>query len=189
MRNSGSIEAPPCTAGHVRIVLLVSAFWQAVCAIQHYVYGFFVWRAVLAAYTSLLGDVQASIGCYQRLDAYIAYVVMTAPATLAAIFVLCRFYDHRPKRKAVSAMFLLWEIPVLALLAWKYETGLHYMINQLKWTLFGPPDDLYSVRNLGLPRLLAWLLCTLPVCIAVTWYCSRRLAGRARGFPVELIRP
>lgn len=189
MRHGSSIEATSRAAGHVRIVLLVSALWQAVFAVQLYVYGYFVWRVVLEAYTSVLGDVQAGIGRYQRLDAYIAFVVMTAPATLAAIFLLCRYHGHRPTWKTVSAMFLLWELPILTFLAWNFETGLHSTINQFMWTLFGPPDDLYSVRNVVLPRLLAWLLCTLPVCIAVTWYCSRRLASRARGFPVDAIGP
>jgi hypothetical protein len=60
-----------------------------------------------------------------------------------------------------------------ASLDWSYEVGLPYLINQLDWYLFGPALDIYSFRNLVLPRLVAGMVCTMPPVIGAYWWHSR----------------
>jgi hypothetical protein len=76
------------------------------------------------------------------------------------------------------AAFGGWEMVVVAILICSYEVGFPYMVNQLGWALFGPPENIYSFGNLVLHRIIAWLICTTPVAWMVLWGYSTLAASR-----------
>jgi hypothetical protein len=88
-----------------------------------------------------------------------------------------RLFDkllHRPTSwKLLAVIFMAWQTVVVAVLVWSYEAGFPNMISRLDGDLFGPVVDLYSFRNLALPRILAWLLCTAPVAGVMLWVYSK----------------
>jgi hypothetical protein len=80
------------------------------------------------------------------------------------------------RRARFASAVVTWEVALLVMCIVAYEFGLPYQINQLGWKLFGPAEDLYSFSNLILPRLIAWLLYSIPAsCIGL--YVYRRFGG------------
>ena len=153
----------------VKALLTTVAIWQLACLAMMFVYRPAIGHFVVAAYTAWFGDVQASYGRFERLAAYFGNIAITSLATLVSLLLFDRL-SHRPatwKRRAVT--FCGWQLVVVAILIWSYEVGFPYMVNQLGWALFGPPEDLYSFRNLALPRIITWLLCTTPVAWIALW--------------------
>jgi hypothetical protein len=135
------------------------------------VYGHIVSPLVVAAYTAWFGDVQASYGRFERFGVYLGILVITFPATLVSLLLFDRLSHRATTLKQSLAAFCGWQLVVVVVLIWSYEAGFHYMVNELGWALFGPPEDAYSFRNLVLPRIIAWMLCTTPVgCMALWGY-------------------
>ena len=62
-----------------------------------------------------------------------------------------------------------WQVLLVPILIWSYEWGFSYKVLQLDWAVFGPSEDVYSFRNLVLPKIVTWLVCTLPVGLTVLW--------------------
>lgn len=143
--------------------------WHLSCLALMFAYPHTVGRVVVSAYEACFGDIQASYGTFERVATYVAIITVTAPAT-ALTLALFEVFARPPtgwRRKVLS--FLGWQAAVVATLTWSYEVGFPYTVNQLGWALFGPPDDLYSLRNLVLPRIIGWLICTTPPALVVLW--------------------
>src|SRR6266404_6703365 len=146
----------------LRRILIVATGWQLSCLALVLVYRPTIGRAVVEVYTFWFGDIQASYGTFERIGTYLGNLIVTAPVT-GLTLVLLDFLSHQQRNwRRLLVVFLMWEAVTFAALVWSYETGFSYRLNQLDWRLFGPPDDLYSLRNLLLPRIIAWLLCTTP---------------------------
>jgi len=163
-----------------KATLIAVSVWQLVCLAMMYVYGYLIGHLVVAAYTLFYGDIQASYGRFERLSTYIGWLVITLPASVVAMAIV----DKLSARKGTPTRKLLtvgcWELVTMLVLATSYEFGFPYMINQLGWRLFGPPTEIYSFQNLVLHRIIAWLLCTIPIVSLAVWSytrsCARKLA-------------
>ena len=116
---------------------------------------------------------QVGYGTFVRIATYIEFDVITLPATLVSLRLFDALLHRRALFKPMAVTFLAWQFVVIAVLVLSYEVGFSYMINQLGWDLFGPPDSLYSFTNLVLPRMIAWLVCTTPVGWMALWWYSK----------------
>ena len=132
----------------VRAQLIAITIWHLACLAMIFVYGRVVGHVVAAAYEAWFGDLQASYGTFERLAQYVGILVITSPSTLVSVLLFDRL-SHRPTiRKRSVAAFCGWELVVVAILICSYEVGFPYMVNQLGWAVFGPPENIYSFRNL-----------------------------------------
>ena len=138
-----------------------------------FVYRYAIGYLVIATYTMLYGDIQASYGRFERFGTYIGLLVVTLPTSVATLFLVDRLSARRTtvKRKMLTAA--CWQMIIMLVLVCSYEVGFPYMINQLDWRIFGPPTEIYSFQNLVLHRIIAWLLCTIPVAWLAVWLYSR----------------
>ena len=134
-----------------------------------FIYRHTIAHVVLAAYTAWFGDIQASYATYARMATYVAIVAITSPATLIALLVFDGLAHRQLRWKRMLVGFLAWQLLAVATLIWSFESSFPYFLNQLSWTLFGPPENLYGFRNITLPRVVGWLLCTTPVGLMVLW--------------------
>ncbi len=167
-------------------ILTAVVAWQAVCVAMMVVHHYFTAPLMLSAYTALFGNVQASYGWYSRIAAYVGVIVTTSPATLVGLRLFDVLSRRSPAPKQIVVAFWLWQMVVFTVLICSYEAGGSYKINQAVWALFGPPADLYNVANFVLPRIIAWLLCTIPVSWFALWRYSKLTKSCNQGFPVEL---
>lgn len=152
-----------------RPFLLAIAAWQAVSLIMYYIFTYSISYLVLAAYTEWVGDVQESYEIFERVNTYLATLIITAPATLVSIMTFAKASGLSTGWKRTFVTFIGWLSVVLAALICSYETGFSYKIHQIDWMLFGPPENLYGFRNLVLHRIVAWLTITTPVAFAALW--------------------
>lgn len=156
-----------------KTIVMGVGIWQLVWFISGLTYSNSLGYLVIAGYTALYGDVQASYGRFERVSIYIALSVTTLPACVLTLAWYHR-YTGRPVNRMKTAIVLgCWQLIVLGLLVWSYEIGLPYQISQLRWRLLGPPPEIYSFSNMVLPRIIAWLLCTVPVSCVALWVYSR----------------
>jgi hypothetical protein len=66
---------------------------------------------------------------------------------------------------------IAWEAAILILCIVAYEFGLASQIHQLGSKLLGPAENVYGFSNLVLPRLIAWLLYSIPAsCLGLFTY-------------------
>ncbi|MFO0911419.1 MAG: hypothetical protein U0795_00560 [Pirellulales bacterium] len=161
-------------------IIMGVGIWQLVWIISWLIYSSSLVYLVTTGYTAIYGDVQASYGRFDRVSIYIALSVTTLPACALTLAWYHR-YTGRPVNRMKTAIVLgCWQLFVLGLLVWSYEVGLPYRISQLRWRLLGPPAEIYSFSNMVLPRIIAWLLCTVPVSWGALWVYSRRQEIRDR---------
>lgn len=156
-----------------RTLWIAIAAWHLACLAMMIVFRDVIAQFVVAAYTACFGNIQASYGSFDRLATYLAIVVITSPASLVSLILFDRLSHGSAKRKRMLVTFAAWQLVVIAVLVWSYEIGFPYMVNQIGWALFGPPEDIYSFQNLVLHRIIAWMLCTTPVAWIVLWGYSR----------------
>jgi hypothetical protein len=150
------------------------AAWQVTCLAMYFVFGLIIGQLVVTAYTAWFGDIHQSYGRFERLSTYLGFAVITSTATTISLWLFARLL-HRPMKWKLSGMtFVSWEVAVVAVLICSYEVGFAYRIHQFDWALFGPQENLYSFRNLILHRIIAWLLCTIPVSCLTLWIYGRR---------------
>jgi len=124
-------------------------------------------------------------------SALVLLLPIVAIASALGIGVYARFSRQtRPvattgvERRLIWLPAVVWILAYLALWTMAYRLGLAYEINQLLWRLTGPPDDLYGLRNLLLPRIFAQLIiATPPWWIAIVlfrWFHHRLQQDHAR---------
>ena len=162
-------------SSQVKSTLIAVSVWQLACLVMMYVYGYLIGHLVVAAYSLFYGDIQASYGRFERLSTYIGLLVITLPASVVAVEIVDKLSARKgtPTRKILTVG--CWQLVTMLVLATSYEFGFPYMINQLGWKLFGPPTEIYSFQNLALHRIIAWLLCTIPIVwLAVSIYTRSR---------------
>lgn len=154
------------------------AVWHLCCLTMVMVCGHAVGRIVEVAYTRWRGDLQASYSTFALLATTLASLITTTPATVVSLLLFERLTRTSQRRSRLVLTFLGWQAAVLAALMWSYQVGLAYRVNRLDWALFGPPGSLYGFRNLVLPRVIAWLVCTTPpALIALGLLVGRSVAG------------
>ncbi len=157
-----------------KFVLIAIVCWNLICLAMMFIYPHTVGHVVIALYTAYFGDIQASYSTYARISVFVGLVVITTPATLVSLG-LCHVLVHKPwSWKLWILAAVVWQVLLIPILIWSYESGFSYKINQLDWAVFGPPVEIYSVRNLVLHRIVAWLVCTIPVGSTVLWAYSRK---------------
>lgn len=163
--------------------------WQ-LCAIATIIlYGNVLVRPIGAAYAACFGNIQSNYGAFDRTMTYIGYLVVTTPATLAAIVFFDCLRKVRQPLKSRAIAFLGWVFTAWLALIVAYETGLSYKVNKLDWALFGPPANLYSFRNLMLHRIITWFLCTISMGVIALWTYAFMTMPRPAGFPVLPAKP
>jgi hypothetical protein len=160
-----------------RPTLLTIVAWNLACLVMLYLFDYAIGPAIADAYTARFGDILASYGRFEWVVTICAFIVIPLPPT----FVCVRLYDALVRRpsdwRRVVASSVAWEMFLLPVLICSYVFNFDYKIHQLGWAIFGPPDDLYSFTNLWLHRLLAWLICTVPVGVAALWL-HEKMGGR-----------
>lgn len=68
---------------------------------------------------------------------------------------------------AITLAWLSFSILFAVLQGTAMQLGLEYHINVVVlWPLFGAPDDIYSFRNLAVPRILAYIVTSIPAFLA-----------------------
>lgn len=130
-------------------------------------------KLLLVTYEALFGEIQASYGAFSRASMYLAFVAVTLPATLVAVWLFDRLSRRSPGWQQAALLILIWEVLVILVLVSSYEIGFSYSLHQVCWAVFGPPDNLYGFRNLVLPRIIAWLIETTPVTWTSLWLHSK----------------
>jgi hypothetical protein len=171
---------------HRAKLLTTIATWHLACLAMMFVYGHILSHVVVVAYTEYFGDVQASYGRFERVATYLWIVAITSPATLISLLLFDRLSRRPAGSMLTAAVFCEWELVVIAVLIWSYEISFPFLVNQVGWAMFGPPEDIYSFPNLVLHRIIAWLLCTTPIAWLALWGHSkfaesRRHKGEAKG--------
>jgi hypothetical protein len=151
------------------LMIITTLAWQLMCLALLLVYPFTVEPAVISTYSAWIGDIEANYGKFDRAATYLGIAVVTAPATAIALFLFDRLSQSQARGRVFVIVFLGWQVAVVLALIGSYETGLAYRINQLGWSIFGPPDDVYSFRNLVVPMMIAWQLCTTPIAFLALW--------------------
>lgn len=122
-----------------------------------------------AAYRFWFGDDRASyIG--DRISTYVATLLITVPPTALTILMTDFLTGQQRNWRRRVITIVAWQAATFAVLACSYEFGLSSKLNRLDLTVFGPPNDLYGWRNLVLPRVLAWILCTTPPACVAMWF-------------------
>jgi len=156
-------------SNNFKSTLIAVGVWQAACLAMMFVYQELIGHVVVAAYTWCYGDIQASYGTFDRLATYLEFLVVTLPASVLVISIV----DKRSVGKTTLRRKMLtlgcWQLITMLVLVTSFEFGFSYMIHQLDWWVFGPQIELYSFRNLELHRIVAWLICTVPI----TWVAVR----------------
>jgi hypothetical protein len=153
------------------------ALWQLTCLALMILYRYTLAQLIVSAYSAWFGDIQAGYGRFARLETYIWIIAVTVPATLLSLIACDKLSHLRPPWRRHAIAFLGWQSALVAVLILSYEVGFPFMINQLGWSLFGPPEDFYSFPNIFLPQIIGWLICTLPISCLVLW-----LYGRSEDF-------
>ena len=172
-------DVPETVSNQLKSTLIAVGVWQLTCLVMMFVYGYFIIRLVVAVYTSLFGDIQASYGNFERLARYIGLLVITLPASAVTIALVDKLSASKPSLKRKLLTLSWWQMATILVLGSSYEFGFPYMINQLGWKLFGPPTEIYSFQNLLLHRIIAWLLCTMPIVWLAVWTYSRSGSSQA----------
>ena len=191
----GIADVPEARPRRLKSTLIAVGVWQLACLGMMFVYGDFVSDLVVAAYTLLFGDIQASSGNFARFATYIRLIVITLPASALTIALVDKLSASKPslKRKLLSLSW--WQIATIFVLGSAYEFSLHYMISQLYWRLFGLPAEIYSFQNLILPRIIGWLLCTTPLVWLAAWTYSSSYGSQPENScaghiaPVQIAEP
>jgi len=164
----------------VKILVILTAIlvWQLACVLMRSLYIDVLERRLLTAYTQWLQDLEPGHAAYARLSIWIELLAITLPSTILTLVFFNSFDGRLARRKQLAVTFCAWQVSVTVLLVMSYEFGLAYKISQIDWTLFGQPANQYGFRNVLLPRIIAWLLCTMPA----AWLTLHGLAHAARRF-------
>ncbi len=137
------------------------------------VYHHAIGHLVIAAYSAWYGDPEANYGRFIQVSTIVEITVSTLTATLLSLWLFNKLAQRTTSWKLLAVTSLAWEVAAIAVLIWAIQIGFAYEIHQLDWKLFGPSDDLYSFRNLFLPRIIAWLVSTTPVAVITLWAYSK----------------
>jgi ribose/xylose/arabinose/galactoside ABC-type transport system permease subunit len=172
-------------SSRLKSLVAVVVVWNVCCLAVMLIYRPTVGRAVDAAYTRSFGDIQASFGRYERIATYLGIILVTTPATAVSLGLLNALMPRPRRWRSTVVTFGAWQVGVVAALVWSYEAGFPYMVNRLDWTLFGP-SEVYSLRNLVLPRIIAWIVCTMPPIWAACWlHSGLKRPERGRPHPTK----
>ena len=167
-----------------KLILIAVVVWQVACLAMKYVYRELIGHVVVAAYTWFYGDIQASYGRFDRLATYLGLLVVTLPASVLVISIVDKRSVGGTTLRRKMLTLACWQLITMLVLVTSFEFGFPDMIHQFDWWVFGPPAEIYSFRNLELHRIIAWLLCTLPITwIAVRTYlraCETPSASKSR---------
>lgn len=145
-------------------IVLVTIIWQFVCLAMLECHRHLLAPVLMRWYTSRFGDPQQDYAKFETFMLASAHLIQTAIATLVTLLVIAALQRRRLRWQRFALSFALWEIAVLTSLFMGYLLQLAWRIHQIDWFLFGPQEALISFRSIGLPWLVAWLLCTVPVC-------------------------
>lgn len=58
------------------------------------------------------------------------------------------------------------------------QFALYYLVNNLLWHIFGPPESVYSFRNLFLPRLIVVTIFSIPPAILGLFVCEGKIVWK-----------
>ncbi|MDA0834850.1 MAG: hypothetical protein O2955_03500 [Planctomycetota bacterium] len=143
--------------------LIAITAWQTASLFLFHFYTRFISPLVLTTYTRVFGDVQKSVGTFSRINSYLSMLFVTAFATIIALFVFNRLARLTIGFNRNIVTYCGWLAVVLVMLIWSFEMEFSYRINKFGWAVFGPPENPYGFQNMVLPRIIAWLVVTVPV--------------------------
>jgi len=74
-------------------------------------------------------------------------------------------------RKRFTIAFAVWEGVLIGLFlaSEALHFSLSWQIHQIRWALFGVPDNLFGFANTTLPRIIAWLIYSIPPGVLALW--------------------
>jgi hypothetical protein len=118
---------------------------------------------------------------------YAVTIVVTALATAVGVALLIVLEGRRATIRHTIGTFVAWHAAAVAALVASEELGLFWVFHRIDWILFGTPENLYSFRNLMLPRVIGWLMSSTAAIAMVLWLRDKlvpvqtRPPGPARG--------
>jgi hypothetical protein len=157
-----------------RTTLITVIDWQLTCLLFAKVYDHFIVDLIVAGYPLIYGDTEDSYRTFARFAPHIALLVVTLSATIVTLPVIEKLAGCRASAQQKLFALFAWEIVVMGVLVWSYESSFSFLLHTIDLYLRGQTVETYSFRNQVLPRLVAWLVCTVPVgWLAVTLYYHR----------------
>jgi len=156
-----------------RIVIALIA-WQLVSIAVMRSEEFILGPLIAWCYMAAFGDVQDSYARYAWIAVSTAYFQRTTIATFVSLIVFEKLSGREIRWWRLAITFLAWEAVVMMALLAAYKLQLFWFFHEIDWAIFGPPESIYTFRNIMLPRLLAWLVCTVPIGIVALSSFSRQ---------------
>jgi len=175
-RDEPITNAGPTAPVNILAMLTAVVTWQLLCVVMRSIYLDFFERPLLDTYTRWFGNLASNYGTSARLLRGVELQVITQAPTIVALLLFNHLDGRHAGRRHVVAAFCLWQLSITVLLVFSYESGLSSLIKQIDWKLFGQPSIVRSVRHLFVPRVAAWLMCTVPISTASLW--GMALSGR-----------
>ena len=165
--------------------LVSIVIWQFVSVAGLFVVSHTLRPIVTWAYEACFGSIQNSHGGYERLLIYLQIIISASFAAFVSLQAFDLVCKQRVNWVLLRRVFFRWQLIIVGLLIASFELRFAWRLHQLDWALSGPPSDIYTFRNLFLPRILAWLCCTVPPSWFALGRYSRLTNPPTTGFPVE----
>jgi hypothetical protein len=169
--------------------LLTIVAWNLACLVMLYIYSYKIVPVIAAAYAACYGDIQASYGRFEWIATISAFVVIPLPPTFASVRLYEALVQRQGDWRRVVVSSIAWELSLVPVLICSYLLNLQYKIHQLVRAISGPPENFYSFTNLVLSDLIAWLICTVPVGLAVLWLHEKLGARHLRKVDLRVAEP
>ena len=131
--------------------------------------GYAIGWVVYSVYTAHFGDIQETYSTYHRAVTYTVIIVVTALATAMGVALLIVMEGRRATVRHTIGTFVAWHAAAVVALVASEELGLFWVFHRIDWILFGTPENLYSFRNLMMPRVIAWVLSSTAAIAVVLW--------------------
>jgi hypothetical protein len=165
----------PASGKPVRAKAIIGALaaWNVIAYVVVLAYPHTIGQLVVVSDERLFGDIHAGFASFARIEMFVGYFSVTLPAAVVGLWLFGAISHRLWKWRQAAMIIVVWEIMVILVLAGSYESGFPYQLNQVGWAIFGVPGNVYSFTNLGLHRIIAWLVETTPVTWTSLWLYSR----------------
>jgi hypothetical protein len=101
----------------VNAFLIAIASWHLLCLLSwQLLWNHVIGSLVVATYTALFGDPQASYGRFERIATYLSMLLITSTATLVTLLLFDRLSHRRTRWAHTLATFCAWQLLVGAIL-------------------------------------------------------------------------
>lgn len=154
-----------------RILLITIGAWQLSALLLSLAFPPLFRHSLVIAYTAIAGDPLANPSAFQWTFQVVRILWTTAPSTLLALVVCDYLIQKRPNWARIPATFAIWELLLLVVLILAKQIDARSLVTEAGFKVFGAPGYLQAMRYGDPSRLVAWLICTVPLAIAaIRWH-------------------